>query len=143
MKITDGLLGEHAIFYQLFDALDDVLDRATSSGEIQRAFDAVTPAILSHAELEDEQLFSQIGRGEAGIIAVMRSEHREIETVARGLSRTTTLAQTQSDARRLLDMLRDHFRREEEVLFPLCETALDASELEAFGERYKRERGLP
>ncbi len=143
MKITDGLLGEHAIFYQLFDGLDEVLDRAAVPGEIQRSFEAIVPAILSHAKLEDEELFSKIGRGDAGIIAVMRSEHREIETVAMGISRATTLAQARDAGRRLLDLLRDHFHRDEEVLFPLCDHALDPSQLEAFGERYKAQRGLP
>lgn len=142
MKITDALLGEHALFYQLFDALDDVLDQAATTGEILRAFDVLRAAVLSHATLEDEALFSHVGRGDAGIISIMRAEHREIETIAMGITRAKTIDEARSGGRALLDLLRDHFHREEEVLFPLCEHALEPARLEEMGERYKAERGL-
>jgi hemerythrin-like domain-containing protein len=72
----------------------------------------------------------------------MRSEHREIETLANAVSRARSLGDARTAARQLLDLLRDHFQREEQVLFPLCEHALEPSQLEALGDRYKSERGL-
>ena len=108
MKITDGLLGEHALFYQIFDSLEEVMDEAASPIEIQRAFDAIRLAILSHAALEDEVLFANVARSgaEAGIISVMRAEHREIDGLTNAVARAGTLEEARGAARRLLDLLR-------------------------------------
>jgi hemerythrin-like domain-containing protein len=144
MKITDGLLGEHALFYQLFDALEDVMSNASSAEDIQRAFAPLSRGVLSHATIENDILFTAIAQGgsENGITAAMRTEHREIEALSNAISKTRTLDEAHSAGQSLLDLLRDHFQREEEILFPLCEHALEPSRLEELGDRYKRERGL-
>lgn len=144
MKITDGLLGEHALFYQLFEALEDVMSSASTPEEIHRAFEPVGRGILSHAAIENDILFTAIARGgsENGITAAMRAEHREIETLSSAVSRARSLDEARRAAQQLIDLLRDHFQREEQILFPLCETALEPSQLEALGDRYKSERGL-
>lgn len=142
MKITDGLLGEHALFYQLFDALEDALDAATRPEDIQHAFEPVAAGVLSHATVENDVLFTALGNGEGGIATAMRAEHREIENLAQAVARARTLDEAKTSGRHLIDLLREHFHREEQVLFPLCEHALDASRLETLGERYMAQRGL-
>lgn len=144
MKITEGLLGEHALFYRLFDAIEEVMGGATSSVEIQRAFDVVRAGILSHAKLEEDVLFESLGPAApgAGLLSVMRAEHKEIDSLAMAITRAKTVEEARMVGDRLIGVLREHFGREEEVLFPLCENALEASRLEALGERYKKERGL-
>lgn len=142
MKITDGLLGEHALFYQLFDVLDDVIASASTPSTIQTAFQPLAAGVLSHAAIENDILFSALGNGEGGITTAMRAEHREIEALVGAVSKARTLDEVRVAARQLLDLLRDHFEREEEILFPLCDHALDVPRLEALGERYKGERGL-
>lgn len=109
MKITDGLLGEHALFYSLFDSIETVVQQASTALEIQRAFDAVRDAVLTHAAIEDELLLGDLGNGPA---VVMRAEHHEIDTLATSISRARTVEEARELAGRLIDLLRDHFHKE-------------------------------
>lgn len=144
MKITEGLLGEHALSYAIFDQVEVTAENARSLAEIAAIGRVVAGAVASHMELEDEVLFpALIERGQSdGALDVLRAEHLEIELLNGAVSASTTLEEGRGVLLRLLYTLRDHFAKEERVLFPICERLLGDRELRDLGEDWARRRGL-
>lgn len=144
MKITEGLLGEHALSYALFDQVESIADGAKSLQELVAAESLLSSAVMSHASLEDEVLFpALVERGHAeGPLDVMRAEHKEIELLAGAVRASLTLEEAREVMYRLLDTLREHFGKEERILFPMCERLLGEQKLRELGERWAKRRGV-
>ncbi len=127
MKLTDALLGEHGVLYELFDRIEAVTAAATSVAQIQEATVALSAVVLSHSNLEDELLIPALETymGTTGPLAVMRAEHDEIEDALRRLEAAQNLDDGVDRVARVLSILRDHFQKEEEVLFSMARQMLD------------------
>ena len=81
MKLTDALLGEHAVLYDLFEYLNEMIANNGSLQEAQRAVSILERVLASHARIEEDLLFPALEPqlGPMGPLAVMRSEHQSIE----------------------------------------------------------------
>jgi hemerythrin-like domain-containing protein len=143
MNLIDALLGEHAVLYALFEDLEDRVDSA-SLDEVRAACGPVTAGLLSHAHLEDELLFPALERalGEAGPLVVMRSEHQEIDRLLARAAVAAERATACGDIWAALELARDHFAKEEAVLFPMARDALDEAELGRLGAQWARLRSV-
>lgn len=145
MKITDALLGEHGVFYALFDHLEGVLSSVDTLAQAQGLSALLAAGLEPHAHLENEVLFAALEPhlgAEAGPLAVLRYEHEEIEA---SLGRVQEVADG-SDAKELvraaINVARQHFAKEEQVLFPLAERVLGPERLSALGARWSERRGV-
>ncbi len=127
MKLTDALLGEHGVLYALFDQAEALTATATSVVQIQEAMVALSAVILSHSNLEEELLFPALEAhmGTTGPLAVMRTEHDEIDQALRQIEAARNLDDGAECVARVLSILRDHFQKEEEVLFSIARQTLD------------------
>ncbi len=127
MKLTDALLGEHGVFYALFDRIEAVAAAATSVAQIREATAVLSAVLLSHANLEEELLFSALEThmGSAGPLAEMRAEHDDIEDALRQIEEARDLDDGADCIARALSIVRDHFQKEEEVLFSMARQTLD------------------
>lgn len=144
IKITDALLGEHGVFYRLFDHCE-----AGVSGwgleRVQAAGAQVASALASHAQIEDELLFTSLEEHlprEMGPLAVMRMEHQEIEGGLEKLPDATGAEAARALLTRVLHTARDHFAKEEQVLFPLAEERLGEARLQELGRQWAGRRGV-
>jgi iron-sulfur cluster repair protein YtfE (RIC family) len=144
MKITEGLLGEHALSYALFDRAEAMADEAESLEALVAAESVLSSAVASHAELEDQMLFSALAEGGCvpGPIDAMRADHKEIELLSHAVRSSLTLSEAKDVMLRLVDTLREHFTREEMLLFPLCEQVLGAQKLSELGDDWAKRRRL-
>jgi hemerythrin-like domain-containing protein len=127
MKLTDALIGEHGLFYALFDQIEAVVAAATSVAQLQETTLVLRTAILSHSELEDELLIPILEphMGTEGPLAVMRAEHDEIKSALQQLEEARNLEDGVDCVARVLSLLRDHFQKEEEILFSVARQVLD------------------
>ncbi len=127
VKLTDALLGEHGVFYAFFDQIEAVAATATSVLQIREATVVLSAVVLSHANLEEELLFPALEThmGTTGPLAVMRTEHDEIEHALRQIGEARNLDDGADSVARALSILRDHFQKEEEVLFSIARQTLD------------------
>jgi hemerythrin-like domain-containing protein len=127
VKLTDALLGEHGVFYAFFDQVEAVTATATSVAQIREATVTLSAVVLSHANLEEELLFPALEThlGTTGPLAVMRTEHDEIEHALRQIEKAQDLDDGADCVARALSILRDHFRKEEVVLFSIARQTLD------------------
>lgn len=143
MKITDALCGEHAVLYSMFDYLEQTLkDNPQTAPALSAMF---TAAVVSHAHLEDELLFTALDPhlGQMGPLQMMRLEHSEIEHLLEVL---LPQAKDADDAARLLlqaiKIARLHFSKEEQVLFVMAQHALGADGLARLGQQWAGQRGV-
>lgn len=144
MKITDVLRAEHAVFHNLFDHIEATAPRLKTLAEVKALAAVVEKVHEPHARTEDdlfmeplEHCFDQIGQQET-----FHEEHRRIEEMLAGVHRARTL----KDARRILlgaiATSRDHFDKEERIVFPLAERVLKAKTLSELGQAWLRRREM-
>lgn len=145
MKLTDGLLGEHALFYALIDRVEQLIGEANDVPELRAAASLLEKTVVTHARLEEELLLCALEQQghTGGPLAIMRAEHEEIEDLVGALSKSTTLGEIKEVLSRLVELLRSHFRNEETFLFPASEGLLGESALSELGARWAVKRGLP
>ena len=60
MKVTQALLGEHAVFTTLFTHLETRIPQADSGAEVVALGAMLQSALASHAQLEDKLLFGAL-----------------------------------------------------------------------------------
>lgn len=143
MKLTDALLGEHGAFYMLFDRIEEIAASESAIAQWRGATTVLEAMVGSHATLEEELLFSALEPhlgDRDGPLAVMIAEHEEME-------RMLTHIQEEADVNRAilwipgaLRAARSHFRKEEDVLFPMAERLLGEDALMRLGEIWARTR---
>ena len=139
--ITDALLGEHGVIYAL---LEQLTSRPFDSAEEARAQAAELAAgLATHAHLEDELLFValEVPLGpNGGPLAVMRAEHAEVEGTLERLTRVEDVQEAETLADHLATVAREHFAKEEQVLFPMAEELLGEEALRSLGEQWAAQR---
>ncbi len=144
MKITDALLGEHAVIYALLDHVEKVLP-ALEDLAVAKALGAeLAAAILSHAQIEDEVLFPALDPhlGQGGPLAVMREEHEEIHGILTSLPDSATPNEARDSLEMVIQVARDHFAKEEHALFSMALQFLAEDELESLGARWGQMRNI-
>lgn len=142
MQITDALAAEHGVLYALFEHLETELATA-SLEQIQVQAKMLAAAIASHAHLEDELLFAALEPhlgAAAGPLAVMRSEHATIEGGLATLTRPADVGAARRLLREVIATAREHFAKEERILFPMAQATLEPRILAAQGTRWSERR---
>ncbi len=144
MKITEALLGEHGVFYAQFDHLEQVVPAASTLELVQSQAALLTAALATHAGLENELLFSALDPhlGQMGPLAVMRMEHDEIENTLGQVQEARDLTQAQRLVLHAVRVARDHFAKEEQVLFPMAHQVLDEEKLAQLGAQWAQQRSV-
>ena len=142
MRITEALHAEHATLYAQLDFLARAAAASPGAAEA-RAYAAILGAALrSHADLEDELLFAELERqlGAMGQLTVMRAEHEELQATLELLSELCGDQDPAPLLRRLVDVARAHFDKEEQVLFPIADDAVPAWRSEDAAKRWAERR---
>lgn len=145
VNILDALLGEHGLFYAWIDELEDWLgDDGVSSAEVRSAARMLARGLTSHAAIEDELLFPALEAhiGPAGPLACMRSEHDELHH-ALAAARAPATDDPVAVMRDVLALTREHFAKEERVLFPMARQMIPDAELVELGRGWSRRRTVP
>ena len=144
MRMTDALRGEHGVFYAMFDHLEQSIDQTASLEAIRSQAAQLAAALVPHARLENDVLFSRAEAelGSGGPIAVMRAEHDQIEGILSSVGAAADVVDARRRVRQTMALAREHFRKEEVVLFPLIEERVPASVLAQLGARWAEARGV-
>ena len=144
MKVTDAFLGEHAVFYAQFNYMEEMIPVATSVLEVKTQGAMLKSALAGHAQLEEELLFKnlELHIGPQGPLAVMRAEHDEIERSLESLSGTQELAQAQVLLLKVIEVARNHFAKEEQILYPIAHQTLSSEILSDLGSQWAVQRSI-
>ena len=145
MKLTDALLGEHSAFYMLFDQVEEMATTGGAMAQIRGATTVLAAMVESHATIEEELLFPALephmGR-DVGPIAQMRADHEELENLLGQIEETEDVAQATTLVAQALSAARNHFRKEEQYLFPMAEKVLGEETLTRLGKAWAEARGV-
>jgi hemerythrin-like domain-containing protein len=142
MKITEALLAEHVVFHNLFDHLEQAAPQLKSIDEIKLAGAIMRTLMRAHSETEDElfiepleHYLAQIGQNET-----FHEEHEAIDRELEDVQKARTL----DSARKLLlvvvESSRQHFDKEERIVFPMAEKVFKPKTLLELGDSWKRWR---
>jgi hemerythrin-like domain-containing protein len=142
MRITDALLGEHGLFYALFDQISDAM--ANKSEDLPALTRVLAGLLGSHAKLEEDHLFPALQPhiGDMGPLAVMEMEHQQIEELLASMANTPDWEQLRQLTQALLEVTLSHFSKEEGILFHLAERFLDDATLHELGDAWSQARGV-
>ncbi len=142
MRITDALLGEHGLFYALFDELSAAT--AKDDDNLPALVRMLASALLSHAELEEQHLFPALRPylSPMGPLAVMEMEHRQIHDLVGTIAETDDPALLRNHVHSLIELAVDHFAKEEGILFHLADRFLGNDELTRLGDAWAGARGV-
>lgn len=141
MKLTHALLGEHAIFYKLFDHIDQAAG-GWDLAACQAWGRLLDETLESHAQLENRLLFDALEpkMGGMGPLAVMRLEHDTIGRCIHQLPAAADATAARALLREIVGTAREHFAKEENILFQMAERFLDAGQLEELGALWSEQR---
>lgn len=142
MKLTDALLGEHAVLYDLFDWMRDVAAKDADAPALRPAVLAVERLLVAHARVEEDLLFPALEShvGPMGPLAVMRAEHREIEDLIEAAKNEADGTALKSTLGQLLDLAHGHFQKEEAALFPMARQFIGEAALSELADRWAARR---
>jgi hemerythrin-like domain-containing protein len=142
MKITDILRAEHAVFHNLFDHIEATVPRLRTIAEVKTLAAVVQKVHGPHAKTEDdlfmeplEHCFDQIGQNET-----FHAEHRQIEHALARVHQAKTLPLAKKILLGAIAASREHFDKEERIVFPLAERILKARTLSELGQAWLRRR---
>ena len=142
--VIDALRGEHGVFHGLFDLWEKSADSISDLERLREISDVIGNALSMHAQVEDELLFSTLESlmGPNGPIARMRFEHNQIDKLLDQARRSDSLEQHRSIVRELLGIVREHFQKEEHVLFHLAQQFIGDQQLGQLGVAWSRRRSV-
>jgi regulator of cell morphogenesis and NO signaling len=151
LRSIEILLAEHREVRSLLSELESLISRlqsgpgapADSLPALGRITDMLRRGLAVHIKKENDGLFPALRTlmpEEAGPIAVMQSEHEEVNELLRGLLEGVAhlkccptpegygSSQVRQQGGSLIQALRSHLLEEEQVLFPLAEDFMSAEE---------------
>lgn len=145
MTIIDGLLGEHAAIYRLFDRLEADLDAIGTPDALRARLLMLAAVLAPHADAEDELLFAAVAAlpGETPpLLAEMEAEHVRVKGALSDLLATAEPARARVVLPELLRAARAHFKKEETAGFPLAQSQLSAATLAELTQQWATRRGV-
>lgn len=144
MDVTDALLGEHGVFHLLIEQLDDALGRCETVTELRVAAEPLAISLLGHHRVEEETLLTPYERetGSLGPLKCLRHEHEQMNHLVRVIFRAHEATEMREQIRTLLEIVRRHLTREEQLLFALARKALPDDERRSSGAHWAEFRGV-
>lgn len=144
MKITDAFLGEHGVFYAQFNQLEQALNSNENLDQIKSMVTMLAAGLVSHAQLEDELLFDALDNTPAatGPVPIMRREHEVIDHALSGVQQMNDPGQVHKLIISTLELARQHFAKEEKILFPMAAQMLQEENLLQSGVLWARRRSV-
>ncbi len=136
MKITDILKTEHAVFCAMFDQIERALPDLTTPAEIQSLARLTASLLHGHGETEQNLPYTALDHmlKEKGHLVRLFSDHREMDARMGLVLKASDLVKARQLFQAAMVMSREHFRYEEQTVFPLVEKLLQNDSLEKLGD---------
>ena len=142
MKITKILVAEHVVFHNLFDYIEQTAPRLKSLAEVKLLSATLEVLMRAHAKTEDDLLMeplehclAQIGQSET-----FHEEHDEIDARLAEVQKARGAKQARELLLRAVLRSREHFDKEERIVFPLAERVMKAKTLFSLGDEWMKRR---
>ena len=136
MNITEELVAEHAVLCQLFDHVEEELPGITSLESVTMLARLVEKLLVSHGEAEENFVLCALDHSleDQGRRERFYQEHRELDERFREIQSAADALTARRLFHSALMASRNHFRFEEETLFPFANRVLSADVLLELGQ---------
>jgi hypothetical protein len=133
--ITDSLTSEHALLCRLFDEIGNLLPDVRTVAEVRLLSRLVEGVLSHHADVEQNLAFAALDHAlaEKGELNRLYQDHQEIDSCLRDASSVLEFTEAVRLLKAGLKASREHFLREERMLFPLFEKLFAPSAQVALG----------
>ena len=145
MKITEALLAEHLVFHNLFDHIEAVAPQLQTVAEVKALAALMEKMLRAHSQTEEdlfmgplEHCFEQIGQRE-----MFQQEHKEIDDNLLLVQQTKRVNKARERLLAAVASSRQHFDKEERIVFPLADRILKSETLHELGESWMNQRNEP
>ncbi len=142
MKITDALLAEHVVFHNLFDYVERATPKLRTLGEVRALASLIGAMQEAHGQVEDDLVMEplshcldQFGQNES-----IHAEHEHIDALLDQVRSCRELTKAKKLLHNVVVFSRQHFDREERVIFPLAEKWLKPATLQTLGTAWLAKR---
>jgi hemerythrin-like domain-containing protein len=121
--IIGTLKTEHAVLVRLYEVVERQLSGVETVSEVHLLTRLVVGVLEQHAYMEEHLAFAALDHAmaERGPLNRLHQDHQEIDGALREAAAATDLEQARQLLKTGLKASRNHFRREEEMVFPLLE----------------------
>lgn len=145
MKITEILKTEHAVFCAMFGQIESTLSTLKTAGEVKAFASLLETLLRAHGEAEQDMAYGPLDHllKEKKQLSRLFSDHREMDGRMKEVQEAGNLTQAKRLLLATMIMSREHFRYEEQTLFPLVEKVLKHDSLEKLGEAYAQKHKTP
>jgi len=142
MKITEALLAEHLVFHNMLDHIETTTPKLKTLAEIKSLAAMLESMLKAHSNTEDqlflgplEHCFEQLGQRDA-----FMEEHEEMGHHLRRIRQVKRIKQARDLFLAAVRRSREHFDKEERIVFPMAERLLKAKTLAALGQTWMQQR---
>jgi hemerythrin-like domain-containing protein len=142
MKITEALLAEHLVFHNMLDHIETTTPKLKTLAEVKSLAAMLESMLKAHSKTEDElflgpleHCFEQLGQRDAFV-----EEHEEMNEHLRRIRKVKRLRQARVLFLAAVRRSREHFDKEERIVFPMAEEVLKTKTLTALGQTWMRQR---
>ncbi|MFB6263172.1 MAG: hemerythrin domain-containing protein [Bradymonadaceae bacterium] len=144
MEITDAIRGEHAVYYAWLDEFEELAGAESPDVAVPRFAALFQSALAGHAMLEDKLLFDRLASIDAARepLEAVREDHHRLNDALTELRECDPGREGRERAGDIVDLAREHFRREEERIFPLAEEELRGEVLREAGAEWADRRDV-
>jgi hemerythrin-like domain-containing protein len=136
--ITQALVMEHAVFCAVFDQVERVFPKLGSAREVKLLATVVEGMLSGHGETETNLAYSALDHvlKEDDRLNRLHQDHHEIDKHFKRVHQATNLTGARRLLKKALTAMREHFRREEEIIFPFLERVIRPETLDTLGETW-------
>jgi hemerythrin-like domain-containing protein len=138
--ITQALILEHEILRQIFDQIESVLSRSQSARVVKSLALVVEGLLSKHGKIEINLVYSVLDHvlAERNASKDLYQHHEELDGHFARIHRTSGPAKASSLLKKALTATREHFRREEQIVFPTLEEILRPETLWTLGDQWRK-----
>ena len=142
MKITEILMAEHAVFHNLFDHIEATVPQSKTLAEVKSLGLIMGKLMAPHSQTEDdlfieplEHCFDQLGQKET-----FHDEHELIDETLEKVQKARNLKSAREFLLSAVAASRNHFDKEERIVFPMAERILKTRTLTELGTQWFKKR---
>jgi hemerythrin-like domain-containing protein len=145
IRITEILVIEHAAFTSAFGQIQEALQNAQTLREIKQFSALVKGLLQQHVDTERNLAYLALDHvlEDQGQLHRLHQEHEEIDDHLSRVDAATDLSEGRRLFRMALQAAREHFRHEEQVVFPLIERMLRPETLKQLADVWLHRYSAP
>ena len=145
ITIIDSLEVEHTVFGTLFSQIEGLLPRMATLNEAKFIGTLMEGLLAGHGDREENLAYASLDQflANQNELDCLYQDHEEIDVRLERLKTASTLPEARQLLKEAIQATRQHFKREELLIFPKLKAAFDEETLAELNEAWlKTDRAL-